>query len=54
MTFEFVALHEIGHFLGLTEHLPPGNVMQERGTVPLPPAELTDADVAALREARAQ
>lgn len=51
LTPEFVALHELGHFLGIIEHLPDGNVMQAGVTVPMTPPELTSADVAALAAA---
>lgn len=52
MSFEFMILHELGHLLGIDHHLPDGNVMQEGATIPMPPAELTQADVEALRLAQ--
>lgn len=47
------AVHELGHWLGILGHLPPGNVMAAAQPLLEPPTQLTDADVAAALGAHA-
>lgn len=51
MPVDFLALHEIGHWLGIEEHAPEGHVMQPALTIPMPVAVPTPTDLELLANA---